>query len=191
MAISTGVYSTLVSYYSRQFLLGNVGTQRGSPFARRPGGFTTQLGRDEQVRARDWAEQQALTAARDLFEKRVCVDCHEVARMPELPGIERWKVVPVKLTQTWMPRARFNHEAHKTTQCAACHTNSNLSKKSSDVLMPTIAECRTCHGGLEEKGKLPSVASCATSSTCPIAGCSIRPPPTSRTKIRARESSRA
>jgi FHA domain-containing protein/cytochrome c3-like protein len=151
-----GVYSTLVSYYSRQFLQGNVGPQRGSPFARRPGGFTTQLSRDDQSRARDWAEQQSLSAARDLFEKRVCVDCHEVTRMPELPGIERWKVEPVKLTQSWMPRARFNHEAHKTTQCLACHTSSNLSKKSSDVLMPTIAECRTCHSGPEDKAKLPS-----------------------------------
>ncbi len=76
--------------------------------------------------------------------------------MPELPGFEQWKVEPVKLTQTWMPRAQFNHQSHKTTDCLECHNGANVSKKSSDVLMPAIAECRTCHSGAEDKAKLPS-----------------------------------
>jgi hypothetical protein len=153
-----GVYETLLSHFSRQFLEGDVGsTRRAAISVRRPGGQPGMvLTRDEQFRARNWAEQQSLTAARDLFEKRVCVDCHEVTKLPERIGIEQWKVEPVKLTQTWMPRARFNHEAHKTTECLTCHTGTNVSKRSNDVLMPDINVCRTCHSGAEDRNKLPS-----------------------------------
>jgi hypothetical protein len=151
-----GVYRTLLAHFSRRFLEGKTGTQRTSPFTRRPGGQAAAFSRDEQSRARDWAEQQSLSAARDLFEKRVCVDCHEVTKMPYRPGIEQWKVEPVQLTQSWMPRASFDHERHKTTECVACHAGATGSKRSGDVLMPVISDCRTCHSGANEKDKLPS-----------------------------------
>jgi hypothetical protein len=149
------VYSSLLSHFSRRFLEGNTGTRLPSRFLRRPGGQAESLSRDEQSRARDWTEQQSLLAARDLFEKRVCVDCHEVTKL-ELPGINRWKVEPVKLTQSWMPRARFDHESHKSSECVACHTSVYTSKRSGDVLMPAISSCRECHSGPDEKDKLPS-----------------------------------
>jgi len=153
-----GVYQTLLSHFSRQFLEGDVGsTRRAAISVRRPGGQPGMvLTRDEQFRARDWAEQQSLMAARDLFEKRVCVDCHEVTKLSGRLGIEQWKVEPVKLTQTWMPRAQFNHQAHKTTECLTCHTGATVSKRSNDVLMPDINVCRTCHSGAEDATRLPS-----------------------------------
>ena len=150
-----GVYRTLISHFSQQLLAGNTGNFRTS-VARRPGGQAGTFSREEQTRARDWAEQQSLMAARDLFERRVCVDCHEVSKSPELPGLQQWRVEPVKLTQNWMPRARFDHQAHKTTDCIACHAGALSSKASSDVLMPTITECRTCHAGAGSRNKLPS-----------------------------------
>jgi hypothetical protein len=151
-----GVYRALIAHFSLQFLEGKTGSSRTSRLARRPGGRADALSRDEQRRARDWAEQQSLLAARDLFERRVCVDCHEVTKMPERTGFRQWKVEPVKLTQVWMPRARFDHQAHKTTDCLACHIGANASKRSGDVLMPGIRECRTCHSGANAKNKLPS-----------------------------------
>ncbi len=36
---------------------------------------------DEQRRARDWADTESLKMARELLEKRVCVDCHDVTRV--------------------------------------------------------------------------------------------------------------
>lgn len=150
-----GVYRTLISHFSRRLLEGDTGTLRTS-FARRPGGRAEALSREEQSRARDWAENQALLAARDLFERRVCVDCHEVTKLPGLSGFQQWRVEPVKLTQSWMPRARFDHQAHKTTECITCHAGANVSKVSGDVLMPAITECRTCHTGANSKEKLPS-----------------------------------
>lgn len=151
-----GVYRALIAHFSLQFLEGNTGNSRTSPLVRRPGGRAAALSRAEQGRARDWAEKQSLLAARDLFERRVCVDCHEVTKLPERTGIQQWKVEPVKLTQVWMPRARFNHQAHKTTECVECHIGANASKTSGDVLMPRIRECRTCHTGANAKEKLPS-----------------------------------
>jgi FHA domain-containing protein len=151
-----GVYDTLLAHFSRRFLEGDTGNVRTSQLARRPGGLSGAVTRQEQTRARDWAEQQSLLAARELFERRVCVDCHEVTKIPNRPGIQQWKVEPVKLTQTWMPRARFDHQAHKTTECVACHGGANVSKTSGDVLMPAIRECRTCHAGTNSTNKLPS-----------------------------------
>jgi hypothetical protein len=151
-----GVYRTLLSHFSRRFLEGKTGSLRTSLSVRRPGAQAQTFSRDEQTRARNWAEQQSLLAARDLFERRVCVDCHEVTKMPERSGIQQWRVEPVKLTQLWMPRARFDHQAHRTTECVACHAGANVSKTSGDVLMPAIAQCRTCHTGANEKNKLPS-----------------------------------
>jgi hypothetical protein len=157
-----GVYRTLVSHFSVKYLAGDIGPQRGGGRpSRRPGGVTTALTRDEQVRARDWAEEMAWSTARDLFEKRVCVDCHEVTKLsvPMTVGFEpwqQWKVEPVKLTQSWMPLARFDHASHKTSDCVACHTNTRTSKVSNDVLMPAIADCRTCHSGVDDRNKLAS-----------------------------------
>jgi hypothetical protein len=151
-----GVYRTLISHFSRQLLEGRTGNLRTSALTRRPGGRAQTLSREEQGRALDWAEQQSLLAARDLFEKRVCVDCHEVTKLPQRQGFQQWRVEPVKLTQTWMPRARFDHKAHKTTECVTCHAGANVSKTSGDVLMPAITECRTCHTGANQKDKLPS-----------------------------------
>ncbi len=151
-----GVYRTLIAHFSQQYLEGVPQLQRTRGVARRPGGRSAVITRNEQVRARDWAEQSALAAARDLFERRVCVDCHEVTKVKGKVGSQQWKVEPVRLTQTWMPQANFDHASHKISPCLDCHFGADLSKRSSDVLMPTLKECRSCHGGPSTKEKLPS-----------------------------------
>jgi hypothetical protein len=152
-----GVYRTLIAHFSQQYLEGVPALRRTSSSARRPGTQSGVMTRDEQIRARNWAEQMSLAAARDLFEKRVCVDCHEVSKVPGAAGIQQWRVEPVRLTQHWMPQANFDHASHKTSKCVDCHTGADLSKRSSDVLMPTLRECRACHSGPEDDhDKLPS-----------------------------------
>ena len=111
---------------------------------------------DEQRRARDWADAQSLKMARELLEKRVCVDCHDVTRVLGASGFDQWQVSPVRLTQNWMPRARFNHAAHITQPCTSCHNTAERSKRSSDILMPRIAKCRECHGDASDTSKLSS-----------------------------------
>ena len=111
---------------------------------------------DEQRRARDWADTESLKMARELLEKRVCVDCHDVTRLLGASGFDQWQVTPVRLTQNWMPRARFNHAAHITQPCTSCHNTAERSKRSSDILMPRIAKCRECHGDASDTSKLSS-----------------------------------
>lgn len=151
-----GVYRTLISHFSRMFLESappQVGRRGTVP--RRPGASAV-LSRDEQRRGREWAENQALSAARDLFEKRVCVDCHVVSKVTGAESYMQWKVQPVRLTESWMPKAQFDHASHKTSRCITCHVDADKSEHSSDILMPKIAQCRTCHSGPEDTDKLPS-----------------------------------
>ncbi len=151
-----GVYRTLISHFSRVFLQGTVtpAARRGA-VQRRPGAATV-LSREDQRRGWEWAEAQALSAARDLFEKRVCVDCHLVKKVEGAQSYMQWKVQSVRLTGSWMPRAQFDHASHKTSRCVTCHVDADHSEHSSDILMPKIAQCRTCHSGPEDTDKLPS-----------------------------------
>jgi predicted CXXCH cytochrome family protein len=149
------MYRALREHFSRQYL------EAGSPARadggmRRPGGEARQMSIEEQRRARDWADTESLKMARELLERRVCVDCHDVTRVLGATGFDQWKVSPVRLTQNWMPRARFNHAAHITEPCTSCHNTAERSKQSSDILMPGIAKCRECHGGAGDNSKLES-----------------------------------
>ncbi len=152
------VFRTLREHFSRQYLESGSAPAHDSPGEglRRPGADARQMTLDEQRRARNWAEGESLKVARELLEKRVCVDCHEVTKLAGNTGFDQWRVAPVRLTENWMPRARFNHAAHLSEACTSCHTSAAGSKRSSDILMPQIARCRECHGGVGDATKLSS-----------------------------------
>jgi hypothetical protein len=116
-----------------------------------------------QETAKDWANEQALRVATDLFEVRVCVVCHEVTRanlaapggVPVSVGVP-FKITPVFLTQRWLPKARFEHDKHAAVACVDCHAVTT-SKTSADVSMPDIGKCRECHVGSQpERNKISS-----------------------------------
>lgn len=150
------MFRKLQEHFSRQFLEHDAQAQRDTSRARRPGAEGKVLSSAQQQSARAWVDAQALAMARELMEKRICVDCHEVSRVPGASGFEQWRVEPVRLTQVWMPLARFNHAAHSTQQCTDCHSAAPRSEHSSDILMPRIAECRTCHGGAHDTKRVES-----------------------------------
>jgi len=144
-ADATTVLRRLVEYYSRSFLeLYPDPAATASP-ARRvqvPGRVTDAR---ERERLLQQARARAFAVARDLFERRTCHDCHEISATgrPDDP----WKVEAARLTSEWMPSARFNHARHATTitGCDRCHDAAS-SDEATDVLIPTIADCRECHG---------------------------------------------
>jgi predicted CXXCH cytochrome family protein len=122
---------------------------------RRPGDVEpAPPGADQAAMA--WVNGETATVARELMEKRLCFECHEVTRVPGGTGLEQWRIWPVKLTGDWMPMARFNHAAHSTQKCTGCHDGAARSEHASDILMPTIAKCRECHGGAQENSKVTS-----------------------------------
>jgi len=115
---------------------------------------------DDLRRARYWAEAEAMRNATALFTKEeegTCLECHEVtrdAKNREAP----WKVAPVRITEHWLPKARFPHDKHTTAKCTSCHEVMK-SGKSSDVAIPAITKCRECHVGTKQ-------AKTRVSSTC-------------------------
>ncbi len=90
------------------------------------------------------AEARAHKAAGALIDDMGCGFCHEIDRGDR--GLASWKVRPVRITQHWLPAARFVHDKHRTSGCIACH-DIGRSEKSSDVAIPDIAKCRECHTG--------------------------------------------
>ena len=96
-----------------------------------------------------WATDKAAKITREIFEERVCFHCHQitpVAAKGDAPAT--WQIAPVAITQHWLPKSRFPHRQHNTTQCGKCHEVST-SKTSADIAIPAIKNCRECHGGNE------------------------------------------
>lgn len=135
------VLQTLIEYYSAK-LLGD-DPDSGGQRVRRPGQALTRADRD---RAASEARVQALAVAEDLFLRRACVNCHVVSTADTDAALP-WDVAPVRLTSEFLTAARFSHAAHQTavTRCDDCHAAST-STAASDVLIPGIETCRSCHG---------------------------------------------
>lgn len=79
--------------------------------------------------------------ARALSPDGVCGECHYPASTAQGPG-----VMPVNLQTRYLSNGRFEHEDHAQEPCASCH-KASTSGAASDLLLPGIATCRTCHGG--------------------------------------------
>ena len=151
-----GVVQVLIEYYSAR-LLGDDPDARAQRL-RRPGRALTRADRDKAAAE---AKIQAMKIAEDLFERRACVNCHEVSDSgdEQMP----WRVEPVRLTDSFFPHANFSHAAHDTelTSCDGCHSAS-MSESSGDVLIPGIDTCRECHGS----GSATRNNSTQTASAC-------------------------
>ena len=137
----SAVVQTLIEYYSARLL--GADPDAVEQRVRRPG---QALSRTDRDRAAAEARVQALQVAEDLFERRACTNCHAVTKLDgnaEIP----WDVVPVKLTESFLPHANFSHAAHQTevTSCESCH-NAGASSSAADLLIPDIDNCRGCHG---------------------------------------------
>lgn len=81
----------------------------------------------------------------------ICSECHT----PVMRG-GSFGVMPVTLLGRYMDKAAFDHRAHRQTACKECHAAAG-STRASDVLLPGLATCRTCHLGEDStKAKVPS-----------------------------------
>ena len=112
--------------------------------------------------ARDASEWIARRAAADerLLWNKTCVECHETSASatdaasarPASAGAQAGpdQGLPVyaatNIMKRWMPRAAFDHSPHLMVTCASCHA-AEASTKTSDVLLPPVAACASCHGG--------------------------------------------
>ena len=96
-----------------------------------------------------------------------CYDCHTISWDGDMV-----KMAPVKLTQRYMPRGAFDHSVPEhgalgktgkqgSFECADCH-KAQTSDRASDVLIPDLAKCGTCHGKTTAQIAAADDADCTT-----------------------------
>ena len=91
------------------------------------------------------AEQHVLQSVHTVFGREAkggCRYCHDVAEEDSRPN---WSIKPPGIPLRWMQHARFGHHAHRFLDCNECHSGVAGSKKTRDVLLPSIANCQKCH----------------------------------------------
>lgn len=109
--------------------------------------------------------QLHLDADRVVFGReteRLCAHCHfVVARgdtwtvLAENPavvgGAENAATTGDRaiMPDRWLPHAHFDHRSHRAVACSECHAAAD-SSNTADILLPSIATCRRCHGGTLE-----------------------------------------
>src|SRR3546814_14286636 len=81
-----------------------------------------------------------------------------------LPICQGGKGEAVHQTPRFLGKGWFDHDAHKETACADCHTTAPRSKQASDLLVPGLSQCRDCHVG--ESGARLAKVETATASPC-------------------------
>jgi hypothetical protein len=143
-------------FYAHMALQGGVIDPDAPPLARRPVGTPIEQATEAERRdALAWASMRSNAAMGIIFdEKRGCAYCHVVGR-----GGVSFTVAPVVMRQRFLPEARFDHARHAAMKCADCH-DSRTSEHSSDVLIPGIETCVTCHG--TEQATLKTQSTCTT-----------------------------
>jgi len=105
---------------------------------------------------------RAEDAVRAVFSKGgACYDCHTI--FAPAAG-NSWRVAAVNQTPRFLEKGWFDHDAHRETDCADCHTMAEGSKVSTDFLVPGLTQCRDCHVG-ESGARLVKVET-ATESPC-------------------------
>jgi hypothetical protein len=127
-------------------------------------------------------------------EGQGCRKCHEL-RQGSLDETDLPVVVPPALPARFLPRARFDHAKHTAAalgeggglDCLACHGRALESTRTKDVLVPSIAACRRCHGPKGERGPASTFASGGVVARCTTCHTYHVPPPEAQGPGRAGE----
>ncbi len=107
----------------------------------------------EKQEALSWATSRVEVVSNRVFSQSGCGSCHIVkTNNSENPMYE---IVPVMVSDRWLPKARFDHSEHSVSDCSDCHSASS-SSSSKDVLIPEISICQNCHGGEHAVQSVPS-----------------------------------
>jgi hypothetical protein len=94
--------------------------------------------------------------AEQLLWRKTCLQCHQLSfnRNGKLPYVQQASatsedvlphIAEAGVIARWMPHAKFDHEAHGGFTCVSCHEKALRSFDSSDLLLPGIKTCQTCH----------------------------------------------
>jgi len=76
-----------------------------------------------------------------LLWAKTCKQCHEI--QPSVSSLP--KFAKSNITVRWLNHASFDHTAHRMMTCTSCHARAPESHETSDVLLPGVRTCQTCH----------------------------------------------
>jgi hypothetical protein len=104
----------------------------------------------------EWVAQRT-TEAEELLWRKTCRQCHSYASPSTVKRIANDtgdapaqdgslpEIAAAHTTSKWLPHSKFDHDAHRGFSCASCHAKAMTSTETSDILVPGIANCKTCH----------------------------------------------
>lgn len=154
------VVTMLQEYYSAKYLDPNAARAAIVERRRIPGRDDDQAGCEGPPLV--CARQEAARQINIQFNVRGCVTCHQIidTQSPEL--VDRYQVIPVRMSSDYYPSAQFNHRSHLIQgslsgddACNSCH-GARASTQSTDVLVPGIGNCVLCHSNRSADRKAPS-----------------------------------
>jgi hypothetical protein len=93
--------------------------------------------------AAEWVQQNS-DQTEQLLWGVTCRLCHQL-EFPGNGGLPRVK--PSAAPVRWLPNATFSHEAHNGVACESCHAMAPTSETGSQILIPSIKTCQSCHNG--------------------------------------------
>lgn len=91
-----------------------------------------------------WVNQQLAATEGTIFDMPGgCRYCHST-REPGRAANGLPEILPARILARWWTHARFGHDAHRMMKCESCH-DAQSSEFTSDVLLPGIDTCLSCH----------------------------------------------
>jgi hypothetical protein len=156
------VVATLKSFYAD----GGPAFREVAP-RRLPPGFLARLGEVFSPSPHQPAAGVAAAKIRALFAPRgLCAECHATVA-PADPSSMDYRVAPIHLTRRYLPWGAFDHGVpeHKRDEagrpsCESCHRVAE-SIVASDVMLPRIAQCASCHGRTKARTATAASGDCA------------------------------
>ena len=129
-----------------QILSGSTAAERSRPIAGRP--------RVQAVNEHEWSwvSVQLVAAERKLYDRSTgCNRCHNVNGEVNPTGLPR--IAATRVPVRWLGRSQFRHDSHRMLDCTECHytdrdkvrRTTKESTLTSDVLLPSIQTCQSCH----------------------------------------------
>jgi hypothetical protein len=141
------VKRSLEEYYSRLYSEQN-GPIKSTVTLDRPAKRPGKPKPDFYTSMKEWSDDKAHDALDELVNNKACSTCHIIGKSN---GSQR--VTPVKISNNWYPKAQFDHSSHKVYECNSCHS-ADTSDDASDILIPDIKNCRSCHAGESDEHKI-------------------------------------
>jgi hypothetical protein len=152
----SAVQAFLWGAYAKQYA-GQALARPDQPRGTRPLPGKPAIPAGEEDKAKEAIKRQTTTAEQFLYRDKVatgekllfvgkttCGECHHYKR-PE-GGTVPERIEPTQVPDVWFTHARFDHAAHRAVDCEQCHDGARKSRVSTDVLLPSIDNCRQCHG---------------------------------------------